>query len=140
MKIYQICYDCAIKKKWEPVPYPVGCWEGECDVCKKLISLEKGGLTAPRDYYNPLDKELLNKKFIIATEYTGDYPAIWQVQRKIYDNAYLCKLIATKELAQNSNNYIWEEVPYIIEDVFNGGLVKDLIKEFDKMKIELLKD
>jgi len=45
MRIEQICYDCAIKKGWKPVPYPVGMWRGICDVCKQEKSL-----SAPRDY------------------------------------------------------------------------------------------
>jgi hypothetical protein len=85
------------------------------------------------------NEELLNKRFIISTEYTGEDPAIWQVLRKIYENSYVCKVIAIKELSCEKDEYIWEETPYIIEEVFNSKLIRDLIQEFNNKKVQILK-
>ena len=60
-KIGQICTECATKAGWVPVNYAVGIWPGECDVCKKDITLENGGLTAPRDYVIKSDKKKTSK-------------------------------------------------------------------------------
>jgi len=43
--LYSICRDCAEKRGWEPVSFPVGVWTGECEVCG-----ETKLCTAQRDY------------------------------------------------------------------------------------------
>jgi len=46
--IEQICKPCADKLGWVPVPYAVGMWPGQCEVCDK-----QARLAAPRDYRMP---------------------------------------------------------------------------------------
>ena len=47
--IAAICRQCAEKRGWEPVDFPVGTSMGECEVCGKLRHC-----TAARDYrYDP---------------------------------------------------------------------------------------